>query len=425
MGGGGSKKKKAAAAAEEQQQAVFQSSGDSGGGDDGGDGGQEGDNALVKAARIAINDPTCLAKYTCPDSQPLGCGAYASVWRAIDTKDKSSWALKIIDKNHGKCDEQEMVSVRWEAKALEICDHSNVTHLREIFETNKGGAKDKGFFYVVMEVCNGGELFDRIIERQHYSESDARDAVQIMCEALRHCHNSNVIHLDMKPENVLYAAKEGQPNCNVLKLCDFGISKSTAEGANGVLDNKIQADGHLHGTPSYLAPEMIRRAAYDGKADVWAIGVITYILLGGIPPFDEPPELMDTPQGTEQMFKDILRGDFYPFEEYECEPGEENPWDSVSEIAKDFIRTLLTPDPDKRPDFQGALDHAWMHPEAEISKEHLGNSHAALKKFNAKKKFKGAISKVRGAIRISKLASFAGRVKAGAAAAAEKEEKEA
>ena len=314
-----------------------------------------------------------------------------------------------------------MISVRWEAKALEVCNHPNVTGLREVFETNTGGAKNKGFFYLVMEVMRGGELFDRIIEREHYSETDARDAVKSMCEALQFCHQSNVIHLDMKPENVLYAAPDGDENCDILKLCDFGISKSTADGVPGVLNGKIQADGHLHGTPSYLAPEMIRRAEYDGKADVWAIGVITYILLGGIPPFDEPPELMDTPQGTEQMFKDILRGDFYPFEEYECDPGEENPWNSVSEIAKNFIRTLLTPDPAKRPDFTGALEHAWMHPEADISKEHLGDSHSALKKFNAKKKFKGAINKVRGAVRISKIMSFAGKIKAGAIAEQEAE----
>ena len=374
---------------------------------------------MVSQARIAIADPMCKAKYTCPDNQPLGCGAYASVWRCISTKDGSQWALKIIDKNHGKCDEQEMISVRWEAEALRICDHKNVTGLKDMFETNKGGSRDKGFFYLVMEVMKGGELFDRIIEREHYSEEHARDAVRDMCMALQFCHEKNVIHLDMKPENVLYAAKDGEPNCNVLKICDFGISKATTPGIQGVKNGKIQPDGHLHGTPSYLCPEMIKREPYDGRADVWAIGVITYILLGGIPPFDEPPELMDTKAGTEAMFKDILRGDFYPFEEYDCEEGEENPWLSVSEIAKDFIRTLLTPDPSKRPNFQGALDHAWMHPEAEISKEHLGASSAALKKFKARKKFKGAISKVRGAIRISKIASFAGKIKAGAIAAEE------
>jgi serine/threonine protein kinase len=254
-----------------------------------------------------------------------------------------------------------------------------------------------------------------LLSGEHYSESDARDAIKSMAEALEFCHKSNVVHLDMKPENVLYAAKEGQPNCDVLKLCDFGISMSTAEDRKWVKNGKVQPDGNFHGTPSYLAPEMIRRVEYDGKADVWAIGCITYILLGGIPPFDEPPELMDTPQGTEQMFKDILAGEFYPFEEYECEEGEENPWNAVSEQGKTFIRLLLTPDPGRRPTFSQVLDHDWMHPErSDASGEHLANSHNALKKFNARKKFKGAISKVRGALRISKIASFAGRVKAAA-----------
>lgn len=248
------------------------------------------DNDLVRDAREALRDPALTAKYSCPDRQPLGCGAYASVWRVIDNNDQTSWALKIIDKSHGKCDEKEMIAVRWEAEALNICDHPNVTHLRETFETSSGGKKGKGFYFLVMEVMDGGELFDRIIERQHYSEADARDAVKTMCAALLHCHKSGVVHLDMKPENVLYAGKEGAPNANVMKLCDFGISKSTKVGTPGVMSNgMIEPDGHLHGTPSYLAPEMIRRSPYGPKADVWAIGVMTYILLGGIPPFDEPP----------------------------------------------------------------------------------------------------------------------------------------
>jgi serine/threonine protein kinase len=211
MGGGGSKKKKIG--------------NQSGGGINDGGPIDPNENPLVTQARVAINDPACTARYSVPDSEPLGGGAYASVWRAVDTDDNTEWALKIIDKNHEKCDDDEMVNVRWEAEALKICDHLNVTHVREVFETSKGGALNKGFFYVIMEVCNGGELFDRIIEREHYSESDARDAVRCMAEALNHCHKSNVVHLDMKPENVLYAAKEGEPNCDVLKLCDFGISK--------------------------------------------------------------------------------------------------------------------------------------------------------------------------------------------------------
>ena len=126
---------------------------------------------------------------------------------------------------------------------------------------------------------------------------------------------------------------------------------------------------------------------------------------------------MDSPAGTEAMFKDILRGDFYPFEEYECEEGEENPWNAVSEDAKSFIKTLLTPDPTARPYFEGALEHIWMHSE-DVSSEHLGASHVALKKFNARKRFKGAISKVRGVIRISKISSFTGKIKAAAEAEA-------
>ena len=153
MGGGSSKKKPQQGDVDQRQQNALAQQ-------------YPNDNPLVAAARVALNDPACTSRYTCPDTQPLGCGAYASVWRAIDVNDDTQWALKIIDKNHDKCDDKEMVNVRWEAEALRICDHKNVTHMREVFETNKGGGMNKGFFYLVMEVMDGGELFDRIIERK-------------------------------------------------------------------------------------------------------------------------------------------------------------------------------------------------------------------------------------------------------------------
>ena len=367
---------------------------------------------VVVAARIALQSNKVKEKYRLVNNEPLGCGTYASVWKVADVSDGSEWALKIIDKNDPSCDETEMKSVRWEAEALKFCRHSNITYLREIFETNEGGSQGKGFFFLVMELCTGGELFDRIVEAEHYSERVARDAVRSICEALYFCHQQKVVHLDIKPENILYAAPAGQEGGNILKLCDFGISRSLdpAKGVQGEKfgvtgDGLIRPDGNLHGTASYLAPEMIKRKPYGPKADVWAVGVITYILLAGIPPFDEPEGLEGTEEGTEAMFKDILLGKFFPFEEYECDPGETNPWDEVSEEAKDFIKTLLTPSRESRPDFGAVLQHKWLT--GLVADTEIAASKSALSKFNARKKLKNAVKRI---MNVNKIRSITAKI---------------
>ena len=205
------------------------------------------------------------------------------MWQVEDVKDKKEWAVKVIDKS--KCSKEELKDILWEAEALKIVRHDYVTEMKEFID-------GEHFIYIVMEIMRGGELFDRIVERGFYSEAMARDAVRTMCIGLGHCHKKGVIHLDMKPENVLYAdTSEESP----LKLCDFGIAKRCPP------DGFLLGDGQLHGTPGYISPEMIRKEKYDGKTDVWAIGVITYILLGGVPPFDEPPDLVDTPEGQLEL----------------------------------------------------------------------------------------------------------------------------
>ena len=116
------------------------------------------------------------------------------------------------------------------------------------------------------------------------------------------------------------------------------------------------------------------------------------------------------------MFRDILRGNYYPFDEFDPSPEvPKNPWDFVSDEAKDFVKTLLTVDPSERPDFNGVLQHPWMQSD-KVSYDHLGASQVALKKFNARNRLKGAINKVRGAIRIAKLSSFIGDLKSAAQA---------
>ena len=152
------------------------------------------------------SDNVLVSKYKL--GKKLGEGSYATVFEATDKEDKI-WAVKIIDKS--KCSPEELVEVKWEAEALQIVKHENITYLKEALES-------ANYYYLVMEIMAGGELFDRIVEKEHYSEKMARDAIRTIAIALLHAHDVGVVHLDMKPENVLY---QGSNDDDPLKICDF------------------------------------------------------------------------------------------------------------------------------------------------------------------------------------------------------------
>ena len=309
----------------------------------------------------------------------LGEGSYATVFEAFDLKDESKWAVKIIDKS--KCSPEELVEVKWEAEALKIVKHDNITYLKEALES-------ADFYYLVMEIMAGGELFDRIVEKEHYTENMARDAIKMICVALLHAHDNGVVHLDMKPENVLY---QGPNDDDPLKICDFGISRKIEE------DKLIAADGHFHGTPGYIPPEMVERKPYGKGCDVWAVGCLAYILLAGYPPFDGDEE---TEEGQQELFQQILTGSFYPFDE---DNGDENPWADVSDDAKDFIKQCFTVDQYQRPSLDVLLAHKWFSGAGSGKK--LVASKKKLIAFNAKRKLQGAIRKVISANRMKDMLS--------------------
>jgi len=127
-----------------------------------------------------------------------------------------------------------------------------------------------------------------------------------------------------------------------------------------LVDGQCAPDGRLHGTPGYIAPEMILQQPFDHKCDVWQLGVLAYILISGIPPFEEPPNLEGTQAGMEQMFEYIKAGDFFPFDQYQPMDNEPNPWDVVSSDAKDFVQKALTPDTSIRPSMKELLLHPWI-----------------------------------------------------------------
>mmetsp|Transcript_22289 Transcript_22289/g.38253 ORF Transcript_22289/g.38253 Transcript_22289/m.38253 type:complete len:233 (-) Transcript_22289:361-1059(-) len=212
----------------------------------------------------------------------------------------------------------------------------------------------------------GGELFDRIVAKSYYNEKEARDVCKILFEAIGHCHKNSVAHRDLKPENLLLRSED---NDSEIKIADFGFAKKV------LTPNSLTTQC---GTPGYVAPEILEGVAYDTKSDMWSLGVIVYILLGGYPPFIE--------QNQRELFRKIRKGNYEFHEEY---------WGSVSADAKDLISCLLTVQPAKRLSAEEALKHKWMMQDASVlAGQDLGTNLSELRKYNAKRKFKAAVNAV-------------------------------
>jgi len=257
--------------------------------------------------------------------EELGRGAFSIVKLATSKKDGSKWAVKIIDK---KSAGQDMDRLETEIEILKKVSHPNIICLKDIYDT-------KLMFYIVTELVTGGELFDKIVEVGNYSEKDAALLVQKMVDAIGYLHHLGIVHRDLKPENLLL--KDGS-NITEVKIADFGLSK--------IVGQKVMMQTAC-GTPGYVAPEVLQAQGYGPEVDLWSIGVITYILLCGFPPFyhEELPEL----------FEQIMSADFDFPEEY---------WDSVSNEAKDFIKKLLVVKPQDRMTVEQALKHPWIQGQA-------------------------------------------------------------
>lgn len=252
--------------------------------------------------------------------------------------------------------------------------HPHIICLYETFEEPK-------YYYLVTEEMHGGELFDRVVAKSYYNEKEARDTVKILLEALKYCHSKKVAHRDLKPENLLL---QSATNDTDLKLADFGFAKRCT-GGEECLTTQC-------GTPGYVAPEILEGVPYGTKSDMWSIGVIVYILLGGYPPFIE--------QDQKTLFRKIRKGQYEFHEEY---------WGSVSKDAKALISSMLTVNPQKRVNAVQALNNKWITgSDASLEGKDLGKNLEEFKKFNAKRKFKAA---VKGVVAANTLKAFIGGVK--------------
>uniref|UniRef100_A0A8C3RWV7 calcium/calmodulin-dependent protein kinase n=1 Tax=Chelydra serpentina TaxID=8475 RepID=A0A8C3RWV7_CHESE len=285
-------------------------------------------------------------------SFPLSRGAFSVVRRCVKLCTGHEYAAKII--NTKKLSARDHQKLEREARICRLLKHSNIVRLHD-------SISEEGFHYLIFDLVTGGELFEDIVAREYYSEADASHCIQQILEAVLHCHQMGVVHRDLKPENLLLASK-----CKgaAVKLADFGLAIE--------VQGDQQAWFGFAGTPGYLSPEVLRKEAYGKPVDIWACGVILYILLVGYPPFWD--------EDQHKLYQQIKAG-AYDF------PSPE--WDTVTPEAKNLINQMLTINPAKRITAHEALKHPWVCQRSTVaSMMHRQETVECLKKFNARRKLK-------------------------------------
>ncbi|XP_075921849.1 calcium/calmodulin-dependent protein kinase type II subunit delta isoform X32 [Petromyzon marinus] len=287
--------------------------------------------------------------------EELGKGAFSVVRRCVKVSTGQEFAAKII--NTKKLSARDHQKLEREARICRLLKHSNIVRLHE-------SIAEEGFHYLVFDLVTGGELFEDIVAREYYSEADASHCIQQILESVHHCHQHGIVHRDLKPENLLLASKMKGA---AVKLADFGLAIE--------VQGDQQAWFGFAGTPGYLSPEVLRKDPYGKPVDMWACGVILYILLVGYPPFWD--------EDQHKLYQQIKAG-AYDF------PSPE--WDTVTAEAKNLINQMLTINPAKRITAAEALKHPWICQRSTVAScMHRQETVECLRKFNARRKLKGAI----------------------------------
>jgi len=272
-------------------------------------------------AQFIIDNPGNITDFYNLSRSNLGTGSYGSVCKAVNKSTNQVRAVKTIQKGTMRNIER----FKQEIAIMKMMDHPHIIKLYESFD-------DMRNIYLVMELCGGGELFDKIIESGQFAENHCAILVEQMVKAVNYMHENRICHRDLKPENFLFSNKE-RIETNSIKIIDFGLSCQFTPG----VPMKTKA-----GTPYYVAPQVIA-GKYDHLCDMWSAGVIMYVMLCGYPPFfgDTDAEILAK-----------VRTGKYTFSSKD--------WKGISEDAKDLIRCLLKLDPAERYSAKKALGHAWI-----------------------------------------------------------------
>jgi len=257
--------------------------------------------------------------------EEIGVGSTSKCYRCIRKSDKKEFACKLIDKRQVEMKFSGLLEQFFvEIKVLKALKHPNIIHIEDSFET-----PDR--IYMVMEMMKGGELFDYVVEKGTLSEEEASVLVRKITSAVSHMHDIGIIHRDLKPENLLLTTKGDHAE---VKLIDFGLAKEMNE----------QVARSFLGTRGYLAPEMLQRNSYDKAIDIWALGIIVFVLLCGCLPFDDDSSRITSESAAREKF--TLR---FP------------PWaTNLSSSAQDLLHKLLDVNPKTRITAEQALSHPWV-----------------------------------------------------------------
>ncbi|ETW00902.1 CAMK/CAMK1 protein kinase [Aphanomyces invadans] len=291
--------------------------------------------------------------YSLEKDSILGEGASAKVYVATHRRTRQRVAVKVFVK--ARMRDSEVKDMFEEVQLLQDLKHDHILQLHGFFH-------EPAHYYIVTDLLEGGELFDRIIEKEFYSEKEARDLIKVLLTAIQYMHSLNIVHRDLKPENILLKSVSDDTS---IKIADFGFAK---KDVNGEMTEKC-------GSPSYVAPEILAQPKYGRAVDIWSAGVIAYILLCGYPPFQGATDA--------ELFANIQHGTF----EFDSPH-----WDDVSELAKAFVSSMLVISPAKRATADELLQHPWIT--GTVSTVPLKTVVQELKRFNARRKFKAAVKTV-------------------------------
>ncbi|XP_026636912.1 serine/threonine-protein kinase 33 isoform X2 [Microtus ochrogaster] len=261
----------------------------------------------------------------------LGQGSFGMVSEATDKETGTKWAIKKVNKE--KAGSSAVKLLEREVSILKSVKHKHIIHLEQVFETPKQ-------MYLVMELCEDGELKEVLDVKGHFSENETRLIIQSLASAIAYLHNKDIVHRDLKLENIMVKSSflddNNEMNLNI-KVTDFGLAvRKHGSRSEGMMQTTC-------GTPIYMAPEVINAHEYSQQCDIWSIGVIMYLLLCGEPPFLANSE--------EKLFELIRKGELQ---------FEDPVWDSVSDSAKNVLKQLMKVDPAHRITAKELLDNQWL-----------------------------------------------------------------
>lgn len=273
-----------------------------------------GESVVIRERPALRLDSRLVCKYEV--LSVVGKGSFSQVLRVQHRLTRQFFAVKLVSSDCG--------AVNNELSILSRVSHPYVIRLEEVF-------KSSSRLFIVMEMASGGEMYDRVVAKGRYSEAEARQALRMLLNGLAYLHGIRITHRDLKPENLLYS--DNRPDARLL-ITDFGLAHQTRSSDERMTETC--------GTPEYIAPEVLLRMAYTEKVDMWAVGVIAYILMSGIMPFDD--------DCRSRLYTHIITANYVYYPQF---------W-SGSELAKQFVDSLLETNADVRLSAAEALKHEWV-----------------------------------------------------------------